>query len=243
MGLEVLERERDVEDRLGAGAHDRHRRPGELLEVRADVEGRGAATDRAPMDAADPAGREDRDPGRVGRDHRRADGRGGPPAGGQRGGEARSGDLADRTGRCRRERLEVRVGQADEEPTVADGHGGRDGPRLAHRRLRRAGDLDVLRVRQAVADERRLEGHDRRAPAERVGHFGRQVEAIADAAVGHGRSVPDAAWRTAAAVAAAIRAAAPGDLRATHPTAVRMCVDWCRASRGRRPMIRVACAE
>ena len=31
----------DVEDRLRAGAHDDHRRPGELLEVGGDVEGRG----------------------------------------------------------------------------------------------------------------------------------------------------------------------------------------------------------
>ena len=190
-----------------------------------------AATDRAAMDAADPAGREDRDPGRVGRDHRRADGRGGPTAGGQRGGEARPGDLADRAGRRRRERLEIRVRQADEETAVVDGHGRRDGARLAHRRLRRAGDLDVLRVWQAVADEGRLEGHDRRAAAEGVGHFGRQVEAVADAAVGHGRSVPDA-------VAGAADEPFAGWLvtARTHPIPVRYA--WVSLKRGGRHDLR-----
>ena len=154
----------------------------------------GAAPPIAPaMDAADPAGREHPDPRRVGRDHRRPDGRGRPAARGERGGEARSGDLADRAGGRRGERLEVRVRQADEEPSVADRDGRRDGPGRADGRLRRAGDLDVLRIRQAVADERRLEGHDRPAVDERVGHLRARCRGDRGyGLVGHRRSVPDA---------------------------------------------------
>ena len=77
--LEHLERRRHVEDRLGPGADDDHRRPGELLEIGRDVEagrlrGPGPA-ERAAVDAADATRREDRDPGRVRRDHRRRHGR------------------------------------------------------------------------------------------------------------------------------------------------------------------------
>ena len=57
--------------------------------------------------------------------------------------------------------------QADEEPAIADRHGGRNGARFAHGRLRRPRDLDVLRVGQAMADQRGLEGHD--GPAGRQG--------------------------------------------------------------------------
>ena len=84
----------------------------------------------------------------------------GPPPG--------SGRAALRTEPARRgrQRLErVRV-QPDEQRPVAD----RDRRRhravgLAHGRLRRRRDLEVLRIRQAVADERRLERDDRPAVA------------------------------------------------------------------------------
>ena len=44
-----------------------------------------------------------------------------------------------------------------------DRDGRRDRAALADRGLGRARDLEVLRIRQAVADERRLEGDDRAA--------------------------------------------------------------------------------
>src|SRR5580765_7246875 len=57
--FQVFEGRRDVEDRLRAGADDRHRGPRQLLQVGRDVEGRrmrDVATGRewAAMDAADP---------------------------------------------------------------------------------------------------------------------------------------------------------------------------------------------
>ena len=119
--------------------------------------------ERAAVDAADPARREDPDPGRVGRDHRRRDRGGRPAAFGERDGQARPGGLADR---CRPARSRARAAQpriqADEDPAVMDRDGRRDRAALADRGLRRARDLDVLRIRQAVADQGGLEGDDRR---------------------------------------------------------------------------------
>ena len=129
--------------------------------------GRSAAglTERAAVDAADAAGREDPDAGGLGRDHRRRDRRRGPAALGQRDGQARPGGLADRAGRGGRERLQGRLVQADEDAAVMDRDRRRDRATLADRRLRRARDLDVLRIRQAVADQGGFEGDDGRAVA------------------------------------------------------------------------------
>ena len=120
-GLEVLERGRHVEDRLRPGAHDRDRRAGQLVEVGRDVERRRpGVAERAAMDAADAAGREDPDPGCVRRDHRRGDGRRRPAAAASA--AARFGRAALRTdpGRRRRERLEVVIAQPDEQPALVD---------------------------------------------------------------------------------------------------------------------------
>ena len=66
--LEVLERGRHVEDRLGTGAHDGHRRSGPSSWRSDEMSNDGGATadpQRPPMHAADAARREHPDPGRV----------------------------------------------------------------------------------------------------------------------------------------------------------------------------------
>ena len=55
----------------------------------------------------------------------------------------------------------------DEEPAVADRDGRRNGARLADRCFGRARDLEVVRIREAVADERGLERDDGAAVGER----------------------------------------------------------------------------
>ena len=178
--LEVLERGRDVEDRLRPGADDGHRGAPELVEVRRDVErgrGRGPGfTQRPAMDAADPAGREDPDARRhaPGSSSPRPSS---PPNRRRRNAAASVGRAALRTepaGR-RRERLRARFVQADQDPAGVDRDGRGDGAGLADRRLGRMRDLEVLRVRQAVADERRLEGHDGAAVGERARDLGRDL--------------------------------------------------------------------
>ena len=141
----------------------------------------GRRVERAAMDAADAAGREHPDPGRGRGDHRGRHRRRRPAALGQRDREARAGGLAHRAGRGRRQRLEGRRVQPDEQSAVADRHGRRHGAgRLAHGRLRGRRDLEVLRVRQAVADQRRLERDDRPALGQRRGDLGRDDEPIGD---------------------------------------------------------------
>ena len=169
--------------------------PAELLEVGRDVErgrSRAGPSQRAAVHAADPAGREDPDPGRMGRDHRRGHRRRGPAALGQGHGKARTGGLADRSGGRRRERLERRRVQAHEQRPVADRDGGRHGAvGLAHGRLGRRRDLEVLRVRQPVADERRLERDDGPALGERGGDLGGDDQPVGHGTRdGHVRSVP-----------------------------------------------------
>ena len=117
--------------------------------------------DGTSVDAADPARREDPDAGRVGGDHRRRDGRRRPATVDQRGREAGRAALTDRPGRrvasvSRSCRLET-----DQHPAGVDRDGRRDGALAADRCLGGPGDLEVLGIRQAVADERRLEGDDR----------------------------------------------------------------------------------
>jgi hypothetical protein len=124
------------------------------------------------VDAADAARREDVDPRCTGRDHRRRHGRCRPAARGERGGERRAGRLPDRALGRRGERDEVALREAHEQLPVPDRHGGRHRARLAHGRLGRRRDLEVRREREAVADQRRLEGDDRPAAGDRVGDLG-----------------------------------------------------------------------
>ena len=131
-----------------------------------------AAAQRAAMDAADAARREDRDAGRVRRDHRRRDGRRRPAAVGECRRETRPGGLPDRSRRCRGQGGERGLVQADEQPPAADRDRRGDGPGRANRRLGRGRDLEVLRVRQAVADERRFERDHGPALGQGRGHLG-----------------------------------------------------------------------
>ena len=70
MGFQIFQRLGDVEDRLGAGAHDGDPGAPEFDQIGGDVERLlGAA-----MNAADPAGGEDLDAGELGDIHRRRNG-------------------------------------------------------------------------------------------------------------------------------------------------------------------------
>ena len=169
------------------------------------------------MDAADAARREDRDPGGRSRDHRRRDGRRRPAALGQGDREARACRLPDRARGRRRERLEGRR---------------RPARRAAARRARRpspgrhpavsrtaaseaAGDLEVLRIRQAVADERRFERDDR--PALRRGP-------LATSGATTSRSATDRSGRTYPKPSGAARLSRMPRRRAMTPEDIRRMV-------------------
>ena len=122
---------------------------------------------------------------------------------------ARLGRAALRTepGGRRRERLERRLVEPDQEPAGMDRDGRRDRPGRADRRLGRRRDLEVLRVRQAVADQRRFEGDDR--PAGRQG--GRDLGLMSSRSVSIGRRVAYAAARRRRAACRVISRAAARD--------------------------------
>ena len=168
-GLEVLEGERQVEDRLRPGAHDGDRRPGELLEVRRDVEA-GCPAAREPSapwwTPPMPPVAKTRIPAAsaaiivaetvVAAQPSRASA------------AARFGRAALRTEPAGAVPSDSRSSgpRPDQHPPVADRDRRRDRAARADGRLGRPGDRDVLGIRQAVADERRLEGDDRPARGE-----------------------------------------------------------------------------
>ena len=124
----------------------------------------GRPRERAPVHAPDAARGEHPDPGRERGDHRGRDGGRGPAAASQGDPEARPRGLEHRAGRRRRERLERRRIEAHEQSTIPDRDRRRHrAGRGSDRGLGRRRDLEVLRVRQAVADERRFERDDRAA--------------------------------------------------------------------------------
>ena len=140
------------------------------------------------MHAADPAGRECADPGRERGDHRGRDRRRGPAALGKGDGQAWSGGLPHGSVWRGGQSLELRLAEPDQQSTVAHGHGGRHRPGcLANRGLGGGGDLDVLRVWQPVADERRLERHDGPAFRQGDGDLRGDDQAIAHGLCGRGR--------------------------------------------------------
>src|SRR5262249_20038194 len=150
-----FERGGQVENALGPGADDGHRRAGQLDEVGGNVPGEwgplaGASGLSRGGDAADAAGGEGAQAGAVG------EGQGGGDGGGG------AGPLADRRAQVaaaglahagkRRQALQVGARQADGRPAVPDGDGGGHGAGGADGGLGGAGGLEVERPGQAVGD-------------------------------------------------------------------------------------------
>ena len=171
--LEVLERCRHVQDGLGAGADDGHRASGRAPRGRTRC--RRWARDAAP-DAARRRGR------RGGRHRSRRSRR---PRSRQRGPRSSwprpswppsrrrrapprgsAGPPCAPTRGSRGQRRERRIVEADEQAAVVDRDRRRDRAGRPDRGLRRRRDLDVLRIRQAVADQRGFQGDDRPALGE-----------------------------------------------------------------------------
>ena len=162
--LEVLEGRRHVEDRLRAGTDDGHRAFGRAPRGRTRCR-RWASTRR----------RRSRRGRRGGRHRSRRSRRPRSPRRGRRSSWPRPSWPPSRRRRAPRRGSAVppcapnlrgpwpvpcraRVVEADEQPPVMDRDRRRDRAGGADRGLRRLGDLDVLRVRQAVADQGRFRG-------------------------------------------------------------------------------------
>src|SRR5450759_597279 len=129
---------------------------------------------------ADPTGREDADAGCGTGEHGRRDGGRAEHSGGERPGQRRPGNLPDVGGRGQLH--EGRRVKPYEQPTIPDRDRRRHGAGLADGRLRGAGDLQVSGIREAVADERGFEGHDRASSPERGADLRGNQESIAETA-------------------------------------------------------------
>ena len=94
--------------------------------------------------------------------------------------QARARGLADRSRGRRRERIEGLLVEADQQPAGVDRDRRGDRARGADRRLGRPCDVEILRERQAVADQGQFEGDDR--PARRQGgrDLGADVESVGE---------------------------------------------------------------
>ena len=145
------------------------------------------------MDAAEPAGAHEPDPGGAAGgkrppDRRRADG-----FLHDRGGEVARPDLA----RVGGEAAELLLAQSNAERAVEDADRGGYRPRVADAALALEPDLDAFAGREAVRDERRLECDDRLPVGERVRDLIRDGEQVL-----HGIEPSCATQRAAAASAA-----------------------------------------
>ena len=160
--LERLERAADVEDGLGPGADDGHRRAGQLTQVGADVHRRLPS----PVDAADAARWRRRRcrPGARRSSWPRRWCRPSPAV------PARRPGSAARPWGCHAHRP-APPARSSVRPTsdaaVVDRHRGRHGAGVADGRLRHACGREVVGARQAVGGDGRFEGHHGAARDER----------------------------------------------------------------------------
>ena len=173
MGFENFERLGDVEDGLGAGAHHRHLRASQFLEVGGNVE----ALLGAAMHPADPAGGEDLDAGHGGDHHRRADGRAGHAAAAQGYGEVAPRRLGSGKALARQP-FERGLVDAGHHLPVHDGDGRRHGAVLADQLFDAAGHLEVLRIGHAMGDDGGFERHHRLAVVEGLAHMRPECQSI-----------------------------------------------------------------
>ena len=155
--LEHLHRPWQVENRLGASADHGHRIPRERGQVGRDI----SCVADAAVHAADPAGREHANASLPGGEHRRRDGGGAAAPRGDLGREVAEIDLHG-VRRCG-ESLQFRPRDPDADRAVEDPDRGRDRAVGPHRILEGRRHPYALGLREAMRDERGLQGHHRSA--------------------------------------------------------------------------------
>ena len=173
VGLEVFEREAEVENGLRARADDHDGGVCQLLKVGGDVEG----LLRAAVHAADAAGGEHANARHVGDHHRGGDGARAVLALRDEHGQVAAGGLGNaRAGAA--EVVDLFLGKAGFEPSADDGDGGGHGARVANNLLDLERGFNVLRVGHAVGNDGGFERHDGLAGFERLGDLGGDVQIL-----------------------------------------------------------------
>ena len=171
VGLEVFERQSEVQNGFRARADDHDGGVGQLLEVGGDIE----RLLRAAMHAADAAGGKHADARHVGDHHRGGDGAGAVPALRDEHGQVAAGRLGDaRAGLA--EVVDLLTGQARLQASADDGDGRGDRARLADDALDLEGGLHVLGIGHTVGNDGGLKRDDGLAGVQRFLYFGGNVK-------------------------------------------------------------------
>ena len=165
-----LERFCHIKNGLGPRSHHSHRRLGQLHQVGRDVK----AVFRTLMHAADPASCENRDLGQMGGDHGGGDGGGASTARGNTSRHIGTRQFRDILGlrQCR----QLAVFQTDVQPPVNHRYCRGNSTSLAYVCFDLTRDLEVLRIRHPVGDDRAFKRNNGGAIRMGFGDFGRAVQ-------------------------------------------------------------------
>ena len=173
VGLEVFERQTEVEDGLRARAHDHDGGVGQLFEVGGDVE----RLLRAAVHAADAAGGEHADARHVGDHHRGGDGASAVLALRDEHRQVAAGSLRDaRAGAA--EVVDLILGKARLEAAADDGDGRGHGARLTDDALDLERGLHVLGIGHAVGNDGGFERHDGLTGGKGLGNLGGDIQIL-----------------------------------------------------------------
>ena len=171
VGLQILQRQAKIQDRLGPGADHRDRRIRQLLQIGRDVH-RGF---RPAMHAADAACSEEGDARHMGDHHGRRHRRGAIQAPGADGGDIPPAGLGDLAALLS-EILNLLRGQTGLQPPADDGDGGRHGAAFPDDFLHIQSRFDILRIGHAVADDGAFQRHHRLPGCQGFRHFGLDIQ-------------------------------------------------------------------
>ena len=173
VGLEIFERQTEVEDGLRARAHDHDGGVGQLFKVSGDVE----RLLRAAVHTADAAGGEHADARHVGDHHRGGDGARAVLALRDEHGQVAAGSLRDaRAGAA--EVVDLFLGKARLQASADDGDGRGHGARVANDLLDLERGLHVLRVGHAVGNDGGFERHDGLTGGKGLGNLGGDIQIL-----------------------------------------------------------------
>ena len=171
MGLQIFQRQAQIQNGLGAGADHHDGGVGQFFQVGGDVEGLlGTA-----MHAADAAGGEHLDTGHVGDDHGGGHGGGTVPALGHQNGQVTAAGLGD-AGAGLAQVIDLSLGQAGLQAAADDGDGGGNGTIFADDLLHVQSGLHVLGIGHAVGDDGGFQSHHGAALVQSLLHFGSDVQ-------------------------------------------------------------------
>ena len=171
VGLQVFQRQAQIQNGLGTGADHHDGGVGQLLQIGGDVEGLLSA----PVDAADAAGGEHLNTGHVSDDHGGGHGGGAVPALGHQNGQVTAAGLGDgRAGLA--QIVDLGFGQTGLQAAADDGDGGGYCAVFADDLLHVQGSLHVLGIGHTVRDDGGFQSHHGTALLQGLLHFGSDVQ-------------------------------------------------------------------